>query len=453
MVVRRDMLSNSTLARFSTAVLVVAIGMTPVRAVADEAYDFPQVVGGAPVTPGQFPWLVRVRSTDNGICTGSLIADNWVLTAAHCGEPERVYITDAMPPSGGPEHQVWWIPPEEYIEHPGFNPNAAPVDFEDDIALIKLALNASDFPPNIDGVPLYAPVPIGLATSPTSTAGSIGNLTIAGFGFTQNGGTLPLVAEWAGDLPSVPAASCLFPTVPTEELCYGTFPNSCGGDSGSAVFAHADGAYTQYGVVSIVTATCGSGNSRATYAPGYLEWINAQMSEYPGGPVKLGWELPGKAEDGDVATGVSNGQGWAYSPHGDIVSVKLYVNGKLEQEFPWGGDRGDVKDLHPDAPLGSGFSAAVSWARFGPGTHQMMLEVRDSAGNKKTEVRTVRVVRILEDVNFVRDLSTSGANCSFSGDAFTCSGLSFLQGTCAGDIEFRWSNAKQSFEAVSGCDD
>lgn len=437
------------------ALSCVLVGLPAAAAVAaEESYDFPQVVGGQAVTPGQFPWLVRIVSETSGVCTGSLIADNWVLTAAHCGTPERVYITDAMPPSGGPEHMVWWIAPEEYIPHPGFNPNVSPVDFEDDIALIKLELNASDFPPNVDGTPLYEPTPIGLAASPSSTAGSIGNVTIAGFGFTQNGGTLPLVAEWAGGLPSVPAAACLFPTVASKELCYGTFPNNCPGDSGSAVFAHGDGgAYLQYGIVSIVTATCGSGNSRATYVPGHLDWINSQMSEHPGGPIKLGWELPGSITNGDVGTGVSNGQGWTYSPAGAIKSIKLYVDGKLEQEFPWGGDRGDVQAQHPDAPIGSGFSAAVSWPRFGPGNHQMMLEVEDMAGNKKTEVRTVKVVQILNGVNFVKNLSTAGASCAFASDSFSCTGLSFDQGSCSGPIEFTWSNAKQAFEATLGCDE
>lgn len=420
---------------------------------ADESYDFPQVVGGQPVTPGQFPWLVRILGEGNGICTGMLIADNWVLTAAHCGPPERVYITDAMPPSGGPEHMVWWIAPVEYIPHPGFDPNAAPIDFENDIALIKLELNASDFPPNVDGTPLYEPTSIGLATGPPNTNSSLGNVTIAGFGFTQNGGTLPLVAEWADLIPTVPAASCLFPTVASKELCYGTFPNNCPGDSGSAVFQHADGAYQAVGVVSIVTASCGSGNSRATYIPGYLDWINEEMTEYPGGPIKLGWELPGSAQDGDVGSGVSNGQGWSYSPEGDIVSVKLYVDGKLEQEFPWGADRGDVKDLHPNAPIGSGFAGAVNWPRMGPGNHQMKLEVRDAAGNKKTEVRTVKIVRVLEGVNFVRNLKMGGANCNFAGDSFTCTGLSWDEGTCSAPMEFTWSNAKQTFELTTGCDE
>ncbi len=445
---------NSLSARMfavSCAVLTVSAVMAP-RIEAAESYDFPQVVGGAPVSPGQFPFLVRVESVGAGVCTGSLIADNWVLFAAHCGEPERVYITDAMPPAAGPDHEVTWIAPKQWIPHPGFSPAVTPINFKDDLALIELAANASDFPPTLGGTPIYEPESIGLAAFPASTASSIGDMTIAGFGFTENGGTLPLVAEWASGVPSVPASSCIFPTVPSKELCYGTFPNNCPGDSGSAVFQEVDGAYLQYGVVSIVTTTCGAGNSRSTYVPGYLDWINEEMNPSPGGPIMLGWELPGSVQKGEVATGVSNGQGWTYSSEGTITSVELYVDGSHEQSFPWGGERKDVRALHPNAPVGSGFSAAVSWARFGPGNHQMMLKVKDSAGNQRTETRTVQVVQILPGVNFARDLSTSGATCTFIGtDTFRCTGLSFLQGDCPTGIEFRWTNAKQAWEASSGC--
>jgi secreted trypsin-like serine protease len=43
-----------------------------------------QIVFGQKAVPGQFPWQVRIISSPNNLCGGSLIDPNWVLTAAHC---------------------------------------------------------------------------------------------------------------------------------------------------------------------------------------------------------------------------------------------------------------------------------------------------------------------------------------------------------------------------------
>jgi len=324
-----------------------------------------------------------------------------------------------------------------------------------------LAGDATQNPPRFDGDVLYTPTPITLATAPASTSSSIGNVMIAGFGLID-GGSVPDFAYWAGAVPTFSPSACNEfpgPVVATQQLCYGTYPTTCFGDSGGAVFKQVNGSFTQYGTVSYgASGPCGLYQAVAAYLPGYVSWINQQINgTAPASPIQYGWELPPSSADG-IASGISNAQGWAFSSAGTITSIRLERNGQHAATLPCCSERGDVRNAIPAAPLLSGFSAAINWGIYGNATNTLTLIVRDSAGNERRETRTVESVQVLNGVPFVRDLGFGqGSQCQFGYLPGTnramaeCSHLSFQQGTCTGDITFAWQVGKQAFEVFEGC--
>src|SRR5687768_4979833 len=52
----------------------------------DDAVDTTNgaIINGTNATPGEFPWQARILVNGTSGCGGSLLAHNWVLTAAHC---------------------------------------------------------------------------------------------------------------------------------------------------------------------------------------------------------------------------------------------------------------------------------------------------------------------------------------------------------------------------------
>lgn len=99
----------------------------------------PYVVGGDLANPGSWPWQVRILEStdlDSGFCGGSLVAETWVLTAAHCVvDSETGEVTQDVYVGYGSIYQreLSLVPSKKVIAYPDY--------FEmgvGDVALIQL---------------------------------------------------------------------------------------------------------------------------------------------------------------------------------------------------------------------------------------------------------------------------------------------------------------------------
>jgi secreted trypsin-like serine protease len=247
------MKTSLTLARFAVvAGLVVAGSFCPTAAMATErgADDIGvEVVGGRPATEN-YSFMVYV-----GGCTGSLIKENWAVTARHCPTPSSVRIGSVDRTSGGTVVRV-----VRGVSSPA-----------NDIKLLQLANPVS-----------YAPAPV-----PT-TSGAFGTPTrIIGWGLTcprRGCGSIPVVAHEL-DTSIVPDSRCRGIDGP-REICTNNQGGggACYGDSGGPEVRQIDGEWALIGVTSRSgngSAVCATGPSIYGDLTSIRSWVDDVVGGLP----------------------------------------------------------------------------------------------------------------------------------------------------------------------------
>jgi secreted trypsin-like serine protease len=254
------------------AIAAQAQAPAPVPASPKEAF----IVGGKPVNDiKDAHWQVALMSGTFQFCGGSLIATNWVLTAAHCvdngivqKDPKRLDVLAGTlnKTTGGVRSNV-----DKMFVNPKWTQTDKQFDF--DATLLKLK------------TPVTVVQPIDVI-APNGTLATGVNIMVSGWGATSEGGPASDILRFVL-VPVVSTTDCNKPEsydgrITDQMFCAGAREgglDSCQGDSGGPVMSVVGGNEQLVGVVS-----WGFGCARAlkygvyTRVSAVSQWISDTMA-------------------------------------------------------------------------------------------------------------------------------------------------------------------------------
>jgi trypsin len=230
------------------------------------------VVGGNDAEPGEYPAVAEI-TFGPFLCTGTLIAPNWVLSAGHCGSVTGAAV--ASPASWPPQlidvrigglrsGQGERVPVSRVLLHPDYLLTSGY-----DISLLQLSRSSIMAPARVAGAAerdLWEP----------------GDLeAIVGWGATEEGGDTPDTLQ-EGEVPITTDAYCAdaYGDFDAQTMVCAGFPeggvDTCQGDSGGPMFGR-----TELGELRVVGATSfGEGCARPGKPGVYARVADAVLREW-----------------------------------------------------------------------------------------------------------------------------------------------------------------------------
>uniref|UniRef100_A0ABI7WNA8 Coagulation factor IX n=1 Tax=Felis catus TaxID=9685 RepID=A0ABI7WNA8_FELCA len=208
--------------------------------------DLTRIVGGKTAKPGQFPWQVLLKGKIDAFCGGSIINEKWVVTAAHCINPDvEITVVAGEHNTEETEHTEQKRNVIRTILHHSYN--ASVNKYSHDIALLEL-----DEPLTLNS---YV-TPICVADREyTNTFLKFGYGYVSGWGKVFNKGRPATILQYL-KVPLVDRATCLRSTkftIYNNMFCAGFHEggkDSCQGDSGGPHVTEVEGINFLTGIIS-----------------------------------------------------------------------------------------------------------------------------------------------------------------------------------------------------------